>query len=82
MIANGPVTAGTVGGVRLSDALLSRGYDVQEVSSRMVLAGGLEVMNSLKMEGLLAGENFKEMCAFANPSPVSLNTPQHMTVTG
>ncbi|KAK3919351.1 Thrombospondin-type laminin G domain and EAR repeat-containing protein [Frankliniella fusca] len=81
LVARGPVTAGSVDGVDLSDALLARGAFAQEVRGRMVLAGGLET-GSLSVVGNLAGENFKQLCEFFDPPTTSLNTPQMLTVEG
>lgn len=75
------MTAGGVAGVNLADALLARGAKEQEIRSRMVLAGGLEATGSLNMEGLLAGEDFRALCDFANP-PTGLSVPQHLDVKG
>ncbi|XP_026274203.2 uncharacterized protein LOC113203634 [Frankliniella occidentalis] len=81
LVARGPVTAGAVDGVDLADALLARGALSQEVRSRLVFAGGLEAQG-LSLEGTLSGEKFKDLCAFANPPPTSVNQQQHLAVEG
>lgn len=82
VVAHGAVSAGSVGGVRLSDALLARGMPEQEVRGRLTLAAGLEATGSLVVVGALNGENLTNLCDFADPSPAHLNVPQHLTVTG
>lgn len=82
VVSEASVTADLVGGLNVSDALLSRGADHQIMDGRVEFRGGLETVGSLKLVGMLAGENFADLCRFANPSPVALNTPQHLTVQG
>lgn len=82
MVANGSVTAGSVSGVDLEDALLARGVGKQEMRGRVVLAGGLEAKGALHPVGLVSGEDFKALCDFAVPPPSTLNVPQSLDVKG
>ncbi|XP_034233832.1 uncharacterized protein LOC117640919 isoform X2 [Thrips palmi] len=82
VVANGSVTAGSVRGVNLADALLARGVREQEMRGRVVLAGGLEAQGVFDVAGTLAGEDFKALCRFASPAASQLNVPQHLDVKG
>lgn len=86
------MTADSISGLKIEQALRKDGGELQRlngiprrfqtVDGHMVLKGGLEVGGKFDMVGQLSGENFKHLCAFADPSPVTLNTPQHLTVMG